>query len=790
MAKDLRIDTGSRPRQLPPEAHIRMHFEKFSSFVEEYSSKLSLSGMFVATRDPRPVGSEVAFDLKLVDGFRLVHGHGEVAWVRLQDGGPGRPAGMALRFVALDEKGRGLVLKVLEEQLKAGGLPFEIDPPPMDAILDYSGPPSPRQIALPLQPAHDEEPTLITSRRRSLDETGFDAPWGQKLPEVPTDLLDDSAAGPSVPKVSEVSFAPEAAPARPAPATAGGAGASSSLFAAAFPGQSSRSDSPVDLGFVLDEAPLQSPAPAVDLGWNAPDPFAPGALAGTEDPEIDFGQSPGDIPFDPDPADLAMPSFDSEEPTLLGKAPVFFGEEEPTVVGSRQSVLPAVGMFEVGPPASAFPAASGPAFEAAPAPPAFGAFEAPAFEAPAFDAPAFEAPAFEAPAFGAAAPFEPPVYEAPAPAFAAPAWDANDFGSPAAVSSPSAAPAYPGPALGDELWDARRAAGPAEPFADARPSASPGLGADPLDLGAPGLFGPPASAPAPPMAAAYGAPGPPTYSPGYFDGSGVASPPDGDPFDPNEDWSEEPEPSRGARLKAALTSRKAIIGLALTAVLVTGAYFLAGDLLGGKEEMPLAAGPPANRPQAPAARPDPAAAPAGTEGENPLPMDAASGPEQVVATNPDEEVPAVAMPSRTESAADSRGPAEVDIEPSRTEPARTEPARTEPARRSTASARHMLRAEARKTADSTIVDLIFDGDVDPGSVAHDSFTWTADREKITFKGLDRPRQDVLRVGSPQLKAVRFSWSNEGQTAVFDVPVGASIASVTPEGNQVRVVLVR
>ena len=768
MAKDLRIDTGSRPRQLPPEAHIRMHFEKFSSFVEEYSSKLSLGGMFVATRDPRPVGSEVAFDLRLADGFRLVHGHGEVAWVRLQEGGPGRPAGMALRFVALDEKGRGLVLKVLEEQLKAGGLPFEIDPPPADAILDYSGPPSPRQIPLPLQPALDEEPTLITPRRRSLDETGFDAPWGQKLPEVPTDLLDDSEAGPSVPKVSEVRFAAEAAQARPAPPPAGGPGAPSSLFAAAFPGQSARNDSPVDLGFVLDEAPLGSPnPPPADFAWNTPDPFAPGAIAAIEDPEIDFGQSPGDMPFDPDPADLAMPSFDSEEPTLLGKTPVFFGEEEPTVVGSRQSVLPAVGMFEVGPPAPAF-GASG--FEVAPAPAAFEApaFAPSAFEPSAFEAPAFEAPAFEPPpAFGVptseVSTFEAPAFGSPAPAFEAPAWE----------SAPAYPPQAPTPSA---------AAFPVEPFADARPLPPPNLYGGSQDLG---QFAPVASAPPPPVAPSYGSPGPAAFSPGYFDGSGVASPPDTDPYDPNEDWAEEPEPSRGDRLKAALTSRKAIVGLALTAVLVTGAYFLAGDLLGGKEEMPLAAGPPANRPQPPAARPDPAPV-----------SSAATDPEQVVATSPDEEAPAMAMPSRNEPVADSRGLADAETteptstEPARTEPARTEPARTEPARRSTGTARHLLRAEARKTADSTIVELFFDGEVDPGLVAHDSFTWTDDRERITFKGLDRPRQDLLRVGSPHLKAVRFSWANEGQTAVFDVPVGARISSVTPEGSQVRVVLVR
>ncbi len=56
MAKDPRIETGSRPRQLPPEAHSDA-LRKILFLRRRYSSKLSLGGMFVVTRDPRPVGS-------------------------------------------------------------------------------------------------------------------------------------------------------------------------------------------------------------------------------------------------------------------------------------------------------------------------------------------------------------------------------------------------------------------------------------------------------------------------------------------------------------------------------------------------------------------------------------------------------------------------------------------------------------------------------------------------------------------------------------------------------------
>ena len=60
----------------PPNAESRviLRFERFASFVEEYSSNISLGGVFIKTHRPRPVGSEIHFELKLADGFRLLHG--------------------------------------------------------------------------------------------------------------------------------------------------------------------------------------------------------------------------------------------------------------------------------------------------------------------------------------------------------------------------------------------------------------------------------------------------------------------------------------------------------------------------------------------------------------------------------------------------------------------------------------------------------------------------------------------------------------------------------------------
>lgn len=180
-------------------SRIVLRFEKFSSFVDEYASFLSLGGMFLATPALRPVGQTVGFAIELTDGFRLVEGVGEVVWLRPRDSGPGNPAGMALRFQALDENGRQLILKILEEQVKSGGAPFEVDELPVDAISIPGVVPEP-------------PPPTVAGEDRSPRALEFDAPWGKELPSLPEEILDDTGS------LAEASRPPVVAPVVEAPA--------------------------------------------------------------------------------------------------------------------------------------------------------------------------------------------------------------------------------------------------------------------------------------------------------------------------------------------------------------------------------------------------------------------------------------------------------------------------------------------------------------------------------------------------------------------------------------------
>jgi uncharacterized protein (TIGR02266 family) len=137
--------------RVPFEAEVVVEFERFSGFLAEYSSNLSLGGMFLTTRYLKPVGSDLRFEVRLKDSAPLVRGRGVVAWTRWQDQGPRRPAGMGVRFVDLDPQSRELIYKLVDERLKSGKVGEELA---LDAaaLADITGPQSVTDLAGPRLP--------------------------------------------------------------------------------------------------------------------------------------------------------------------------------------------------------------------------------------------------------------------------------------------------------------------------------------------------------------------------------------------------------------------------------------------------------------------------------------------------------------------------------------------------------------------------------------------------------------------------------------------------------------
>ena len=121
-------DTAPRETfRLPFEAKVNIEFEKFTGFITEYSANISEGGIFIKTKDSKPVGTVLSFEFKLRDNFKLMQGLGEVVWVRTEDLPPDKPAGMGIRFHDIDAQSKELIRTMIENHMKSGGKLFDLD---------------------------------------------------------------------------------------------------------------------------------------------------------------------------------------------------------------------------------------------------------------------------------------------------------------------------------------------------------------------------------------------------------------------------------------------------------------------------------------------------------------------------------------------------------------------------------------------------------------------------------------------------------------------------------------
>ena len=253
-------------------ATIQLRFETPEEFIEQFRPWLALGGIFVPTRMPYPVDTDVTCDFRKGDGSQLLHGVGKVIWVRREDGGVSQPAGMAVRFRELDRESRDLVLQILEEQVKSGGEFFEIDQVPPGVETEAPAPES---------ESDDEE---------------FAAPWNA-LPAVPSDVLEpldeDRAAA-----EAEKDSASDLGEAR--------FGGTDSAFEVPDFEEAAGFDQPVfDATPEVDDDFTQA-AEAVEELTRTPE------LAAPEEPSFELEEeSEPDFSFDAEPAFDAEPDFDA-----------------------------------------------------------------------------------------------------------------------------------------------------------------------------------------------------------------------------------------------------------------------------------------------------------------------------------------------------------------------------------------------------------------------------------------------------------------------------------------------
>ncbi|MBL8938557.1 MAG: TIGR02266 family protein [Archangium sp.] len=91
---------------------VKLSYTGVDEFAQRYATNLSDGGMFIRSRDPKPVGTELKFRVEIANGQRVMQGSAIVRWVRGPDDPAGAP-GMGVQFVALDESSKVLVERML-----------------------------------------------------------------------------------------------------------------------------------------------------------------------------------------------------------------------------------------------------------------------------------------------------------------------------------------------------------------------------------------------------------------------------------------------------------------------------------------------------------------------------------------------------------------------------------------------------------------------------------------------------------------------------------------------------
>lgn len=104
---------GETKRRKEERITINKEFESIESFINEYVTNISRSGVFIKSKNPLPVGTKVNLKFTvLTDEVETIEGTGEV--VRVQQD----PPGMGVVFTSLTNYSKFLIEKLLTQKKK------------------------------------------------------------------------------------------------------------------------------------------------------------------------------------------------------------------------------------------------------------------------------------------------------------------------------------------------------------------------------------------------------------------------------------------------------------------------------------------------------------------------------------------------------------------------------------------------------------------------------------------------------------------------------------------------
>jgi uncharacterized protein (TIGR02266 family) len=164
---------------------IKLKYSDVETFIQKYAVNISRGGIFIATKQPKAVGTPLKFEFVLAvgePGISVIRGEGQVLWTREFDPSqPNKAHGMGVKFTRLDAESQAIIDRALafrasqaqiprDEGSAARPLPKEpsqVAPPPSPLIPPIVQPalgdtttPTPLPVAMP-PPSETTGPTLL-----------------------------------------------------------------------------------------------------------------------------------------------------------------------------------------------------------------------------------------------------------------------------------------------------------------------------------------------------------------------------------------------------------------------------------------------------------------------------------------------------------------------------------------------------------------------------------------------------------------------------------------------------
>jgi uncharacterized protein (TIGR02266 family) len=125
----------------PTSMRIRLKYPDIDTFIQKYAVNISRGGIFIATKQPKPVGTQLRFEFLLANGDpgeSIIRGEGQVQWTREYD--PSQPTkahGMGVRFTRLDPDSQEVIDRALSFRATT---PANSPPRPQHIPSQPSGP--------------------------------------------------------------------------------------------------------------------------------------------------------------------------------------------------------------------------------------------------------------------------------------------------------------------------------------------------------------------------------------------------------------------------------------------------------------------------------------------------------------------------------------------------------------------------------------------------------------------------------------------------------------------------